>query len=309
TFFINLLRGTGIRGVAGMAPKRNWFCHPLLTVSRKALVKYAKEANIKWREDASNATDDYLRNRIRHHLVPVLTDNFDYNLERWVTTADNLRSDLFLRDYGLAQLKKEYVRTIGDYTILDRFKIDIPAIFRVLLYELGKQSNFTPEQIRQMGVASGNKQFDSISDCAFVTPTEISFAYRGIVRDEPLASLAIDTFPFAVADGTGRRIFLTAEDKPSQLNHEKALYLAPTPLPLHLRPRQAGDRFQPLGLGGKSKKVKDYMIDQKIPVWLRDQIYLLVNEQNEIMAIPGYCISEKFKVLPEHEQVLCISWA
>ena len=50
------------------------------------------------------------------------------------------------------------------------------------------------------------------------------------------------------------------------------------------------------------------MIDQKIPVWLRDRIYLLCNADDEIMAIPGYCISEKFKVLPEHETVLRVSW-
>ncbi len=49
------------------------------------------------------------------------------------------------------------------------------------------------------------------------------------------------------------------------------------------------------------------MIDEKIPVWLRDRIYLLTNDQDEIMAIPGYCISEKFKVLPEHDEVLRIS--
>jgi tRNA(Ile)-lysidine synthase len=101
---------------------------------------------------------------------------------------------------------------------------------------------------------------------------------------------------------------LKVVSRPAILNELSQLFLAPSPLPLHLRPRQKGDRFQPLGLGGKSKKVKDYMIDEKIPVWLRDRIYLLVNEEDEIMAIVGYCISEKFKVLPEHQEVLRVSW-
>jgi tRNA(Ile)-lysidine synthase len=61
-------------------------------------------------------------------------------------------------------------------------------------------------------------------------------------------------------------------------------------------------------MGGKTKKMKDCMIDQKPPVWKRDRTSLLCNVDDEIMVIPGYCISEKFKVLLEHETVLRISW-
>ena len=81
----------------------------------------------------------------------------------------------------------------------------------------------------------------------------------------------------------------------------------PLNLPLHLRPRLKGDRFQPLGMKGKTKKVKEYMIDEKIPVWLRDRIYLLTDDTGQIMAIPGYCIAENFKVLPHHSEVLKVT--
>ncbi len=72
TFFINLLRGAGVKGLRGMLPKREHIIRPLLNFSRQDLKDYAEENHLKHREDASNSSDDYLRNAIRHHLIPCL---------------------------------------------------------------------------------------------------------------------------------------------------------------------------------------------------------------------------------------------
>ncbi len=310
TFLINLLRGTGLRGLAGVAPRRASFCHPLLEITRSSLEEFARASGITWREDASNDTDDYLRNRVRHKITPLLRQDFAYPAARWAATAENLRSDLFLRDYGLRALTDEFVLNAADgSTILQRSKIESPAIFKALLYELGKQHNFSAEQIRQMSTVKGNRQFASSSHRAYVSEQHIRFACRPDNDDAPLPELTVQALPFTTELGIAPSLTIAAASRPELLAQPNTLFLAPAPLPLHLRPRRKGDRLQPLGLGGKSKKVKDYLIDQKVPIWQRDKIYLLVDPNDDIMAITGHCITEPYKVLPEHDTVIRISWA
>jgi len=269
-----------------------------------------------WREDASNASDDYLRNRIRNHLTPMLQDKFNLTSAGWVRTARNLRADLSLRQQGYWSIEKEFIKSGENYAEVK--KLHTPLVhLETLTYQIGRKYGFTNEQVRQILNTKGTKLFESSSSFAYVVSECIRFeSYDGKPHKSSLEPIDIDRLPFApdeefltletIKNDPG--IYMDLTPRPINLDNPDFHYLAPPTLPLHLRPRQKGDRFQPLGLGGKTKKVKDYMIDKKIPVWLRDRIYLLVNEQDEIMAIPGYCISENFKVLPEHETVLRITW-
>ena len=79
TFLINFVRGTGLEGLTGIPAQNGTIIRPLLIFSRKEIEQYAKENNIEWREDSSNTSDKYLRNNIRHNLVPVLKElNLDF---------------------------------------------------------------------------------------------------------------------------------------------------------------------------------------------------------------------------------------
>ncbi|MFT5997770.1 MAG: tRNA(Ile)-lysidine synthase [Neolewinella sp.] len=309
TALINMIRGTGLAGIRGMLPKYHSLTRPLLMFSRAYILLHAQENGITWREDASNSSDAYLRNRIRHHLTPLLAKEYGLDAKHWNRNAEHLSSDHRMMHYGLKSLKKKYVRT--NYSLQEVLrdgwlKADLP-LFKDLVFHVARNYHFTVDQVRQILSFEGQRSLDSISSRVFVTPECITFS--PIKREEePLRPEAIHKLPASHRGFGHHAIRLELLPRPSSLKEPDVQYLAPPTLPLHLRPRQKGDRFQPLGLGGKTKKVKDYMIDEKIPVWLRDQIYLLTNDQDEIMAIPGCCISEKFKVLPEHETVLRISW-
>lgn len=312
TFLINLIRGSGLNGLSGIKPQNGYRRRPLLEISKDVLKLYADEHKLIWREDASNATEDYLRNRIRHNLTPMLQDEFNLTSEGWIRTARNLRDDLSLRAKGYQSIEKEYTESGANYSEIKKLNTPL-AFLKSLTYQIGKNYGFTHEQVRQMLKVKGTKLFETNRSCAYVVPDCIRFeSYNGKPHKSPLEPIDIDKLPFPSdeesltfnthKDNSG--IYIDLGRRPINLESPFIQYLAPTSIPLHLRPRQKGDRFQPLGMGGKTKKVKDYMIDEKIPVWLRDRIYLLVNDEDEIMAIPGYCISEKFKVLPEHTEVL-----
>ncbi len=321
TLLLNLIRGTGIKGISGIAPKstyKNFTVRPLLNSSRSTLHQYALAKNLSWREDTSNATDDYLRNRIRHKLTPLFREEFGLTDHSLARTLANLRHGEKMFDHGIQKFLHDSI-TVTDVAVVDRtqwphseelyhFMHDTIHSIHLPQYAFGK---FTDEQFRQIAYSKTNRIIRGQTGHAKVQSDVIIF--DGLFPEqaplrfpEPIIDEPVDFPAFRVIGHLNAMIELLP--RPTNLSQPNTLYLAPPTFPLHLRPRKKGDRFQPLGLGGKTKKVKDYMIDQKIPVWLRDRIYLLVNENDEIMAIPGYCVSENFKVLPEHEEVLRISW-
>lgn len=316
TVLINLIRGTGIRGIAGIEPSfwsTGIYIHqisrPLLNSSKASILAFAKAHNFSWREDSSNASDDYLRNRVRHHLAPVFFDEFGMSIDTWGSTVQNFRAQERIYQYGIsAILKKALIGGLGERKMLtiDRTALPLGVDQLTILRSIGI-FGFTNDQLKQIISVPGRRTIEGKRMIAYITPEIWSFDIR-TYGENPLLDFRINQLPFSSTEG---HIALNLDHvaKPEVLEEAGLQYLAPQDLPLHLRPRKKGDRFQPLGMGGKSKKVKDYMIDEKVPVWLRDRIYLLTNDQDEIMAIPGYCISEKFKVLREHESVLRIRWS
>lgn len=306
TSLINFIRGTGIVGLSGITPRGGRLVRPLLNSSRQSILEYAQANSITWREDLSNGSDDYLRNRIRHHLTPVLRETFGMTDKTIAGNLLNLRGAESFYHLGL-EAERDKRRTVrGEVVSFQREEDWTFATERAFLHRaVQPYYYFTPDQIEQLCKLPNNSFIDSSKYRAYVTDDEWIIAPLQTI--ERLEAKAITGLPLLIKDSI-HWLHFDSLRRPGRLDVPSFQYLAPTALPLHLRPRQKGDRLQPFGMGGKSKKVKDYMIDQKIPVWLRDRIYLLCNADDEIMAIPGYCISEKFKVLPEHETVLRVSW-
>ena len=315
TVLMNIIRGTGIRGIAGMEPyffnpgvSVHKISRPLLNSSKASILAYAQDKNLSWREDSSNASDDYLRNRVRHHLAPMFYDEFGMSIDTWANTAQNLRAQEYIFHKGVSAISdKIVISNLGKekMLVIDRTAFPEGVDQLTVLRSIGV-FGFTNDQLQQIITVPGQRTIEGKRMIAYITPETWSFDIM-TYGDKSLPTQPISQFPFSSAEGH-LSLNLDHVAKPKVLHDPNVQYLAPHPLPLHLRPRQKGDRFQPLGMGGKNKKVKDYMIDEKIPVWLRDRIYLLTNDDDEIIAIPGYCISEKFKVLPEHDTVLKVTW-
>ncbi len=102
TMLLHLIRGTGLKGLGGIAPKRGSIIRPMLTVTRREILAFLQEYNLSYREDSSNASDDFLRNRLRHHVMPILQQENPRLVENMSATALRLRQDNMLLEEMMA---------------------------------------------------------------------------------------------------------------------------------------------------------------------------------------------------------------
>ncbi|MBC6993462.1 tRNA lysidine(34) synthetase TilS [Neolewinella lacunae] len=300
TFLLHLLRGSGLTGLAGMQPRRDRLVRPLLSVSRAELLAYAGMHGIRWREDGSNAQDDYLRNRIRHTLVPVFTEGFGLSPGSWARTAEQLRGEQLFLAEALAR-----AAAAGAGQLIRRQDYPVAAQLLTLLHHL--HPGFSAEQHRQMVMATRPLVLRGEETTAYVTREGLQFLANADL-DAPLAlPLEVQALPFTYQHPL---LSLRLEQvlRPEELRLADGLYLAPSSFPLHLRTRQKGDYFAPFGLAGKRTKLKEYLIDRKVPAWLRDRLPLLVDAEDKILAVPTAGIAEGCGVDPQDAWVWRLSW-
>ncbi|MEL7163433.1 MAG: tRNA lysidine(34) synthetase TilS, partial [Bacteroidota bacterium] len=277
TTLLTLVRGSNHHGLLPLRPVSERVRRPLLESGREAIERYARDHGIKWREDGSNATDAYLRNRIRHHLLPFLDQQFGLRPEGWTKTQRQMWRDREMIELGERTLRERYYLTEESVLSLERTDPELEA---ALLRTAAPVRGFTPEQIRQMQVIQGTAVLSSRRWRVEINPQRFRFSLREDSGGTTVVPVRIEQLPYVSG-----RVHLSLEPRPMDLRDGRALYLAPPSFPLHLRPRQNGDRFQPLGMGGKTKKLQDYFVDLKVPEYLRDRIPLLIGPDGDIMAV------------------------
>ncbi len=301
TQLINLLRGNWLRGMRGMLPLRDRLARPLLETPRPELRAYAREHNLRWREDDSNATDDYLRNRVRHHLLPLMnelgaTDGGSRQNLRWLRNQEGLLDWL-----SHQQLPPE---SDGSLVVSRNALPEDREMARTLLWQRTQRYGFTPEQLRQL--VEGRSDLELDGTAGWVSATEERLTFHPGERPAPATgnqrTVNIDRLPFTTLLTDGTTLHAALLPRPADLTTEGIQYLRPIKENLHLRPRQNGDKFQPLGMGGH-QKIKDFVINNKLN---GDTLLLLCTEDDRIVAVVGHRISEAFRVRPEDEEVLAI---
>ena len=306
TALINILRGTGLAGLKGIDPSYRNTVRPLLSSSRAEIDAYARERSIVWREDASNATGAYLRNRVRHQLLPVF-DDLGLTPSVLARNLRRLRSESSLLKSALNSWATEALQHRDDGMLVDRDHFDhlSTATTELLLRHLTPFAGFTPEQYRQMVTVSGTRQIAGVNMLAHITPTAFRFTPLPAARE--VRSASFTGLPFVHETMEWYYVFEEVH-RPDQLNHLQYLYLHLPDFPLHLRPRQKGDRMAPLGMGGRRKKLKKVFQDLELTGLERAEQLLLCTADGLILAILGHCIAEPAKVLPSDKRVLRISW-
>ena len=309
TFFINLSRGTGIRGLTGIPVRSEKVIRPLLFASRESIVEYAAENNIKFREDSSNASDRYLRNRIRHHLIPMLEEENPSFRNALMDTMRKLSETEKLYGQELMKLKQRLVRREGDRIRISIRDLSAMETSRSILFEILSEYNFSPQamdDILHSLEGSSGRQF-------------LSATHR-IVKDRE------DLILTPLAGEDDRKFYLEREvgriTEPLDLewmvvDHTETFHIPADPeiacvdldklsFPLMLRHWKPGDSFQPLGMKG-IKKISDYLIDNKVSLPDKDRTWLLTSE-NKIAWVIGQRIDERFKVRPETRHVLLMKF-
>ena len=313
TLLLNLTRGTGLAGLHGIAPAQQTIVRPLLFATRDRIATYADEQNLTYREDSSNQSDKYARNRIRHHVVPVLTD---VNPGLWQTlphTVERLRAAESLMQAELRRSWQEIAEPQGEQIILPAEKLNALPELVFRLTEWLKPFGFTETQVAQI-----IRSLPQAVGQMFTTATHrITHERMGLMLDllpKPFnVDIQLPDWPDKPIDVTNRyTLSVERMDKPDPFHppaNPNVAYLDAAQLqwPLTIRSWQRGDRFRPLGLNGQ-KLVGDLLNDLKLSRLEREQTVVLLSGE-QIVWVIGRRIDHRFRIQAETTQLGRFIWS
>ncbi|WP_338876825.1 tRNA lysidine(34) synthetase TilS [Spirosoma sp. SC4-14] len=321
TLLFNLTRGTGLAGLHGIAPRQEKsvagvMIRPLLFATRDDLANYARERGIAYREDRSNSDDKYARNRIRHHVVPILIGLNPGLWEGLPRTIERLRAAESLMKRQVEQCWNEVAEQQTDRVLFSADKLLQQPEPAFLLAEWLKPFGFGTDQVKQM-IESLARPVGQVFETAThrITHDRLN-GKTGLMleqlRTRPTTEIFVTDWPtssIAIADLA--ELTVLQLNKPPDFRppaHAAIACLDASLLifPLVIRPWQRGDRFWPLGLNGR-KLVSDLLNDLKLTYTERQQVMVLASG-GEIVWVIGHRINHRFRITENTTQVAQFIW-
>ncbi len=304
TFFINLSRGTGVRGLTGIPSKNKNALRPLLPFSRNDILEYAKSTGLYWREDSSNKDTKYLRNNIRQTLIPSFKDLGWKALKGFQNTQKYLgQSERLIDDYMQLIQKLVMVETQEGVAISIPKLEDLPNT-DALLYELLSPFGFTDfDGIHDLLEAQTGKQITSPTHTILKNRDELLISERKEKQSEAIVEIS----EFETEVNTPISLQFSEADR-FEITNAHTIFVAADKLsyPLVLRKWQDGDMFHPFGMQGK-KKLSKFFKDEKLSLVAKENCWLLCSG-NQIVWVVGYRLDERFKVTKETKKIIRIDY-
>lgn len=306
TFFLNLSRKTGIKGLTGIKEKAGKIIRPLLFADRKEIEDYARVNFIEFREDSTNNEVVYQRNFLRHKILPLfqeLNPSFKKNI---LASIENLKEAEQVYAGYLDEDREKVLRKEEN-----NIEIDIESLLKTLfpkalLFEILTEFNFNSSVIKEVfeglftdsGKLFYSKTHRAIKDrqSLFITPIDEQEDRIYYVEEDDIELFAPVNLNI---------VKIPASEFELDKSHNVAcIDFSLMEFPLLIRKWQQGDYFQPLGMTG-FKKVSDFFIDEKIPLHEKENTWLLCSG-NKIVWIMGHRIDNRFKITPKTRQILKI---
>ena len=294
TFLINLSRGTGLDGLTGIPEKTDSLARPLLIFPRNLILKYARSNKLEWREDGSNSDTKYLRNKIRHELVPRLKELHPTFLENFDTTLKNLKGSESILENHVKDLKKRlFVEKDGVVSISIKKMVELHPI-EPYIYELFKDYGFTAwaDINALLNAPSGKEVFSKthrlLKDREHLLLKKLEDSSDSVENFSLHENVKELKHPVNLTFETVER-FQKGSDSNILYCDKKTLKY-----PLTVRKWREGDYFYPLGMKGK-KKLSKYFKDEKMDVISKENQWLLCSD-DQVVWIIGKRADERFKV-------------
>ena len=272
TFLINLSKASGLKGLSGIPERTEKIVRPLLSFNKEEIYGFAETKRIAFREDVSNKKDDYLRNRIRHNVVPELlklNPNFLDNFNKSVEILNDTK------DFVEEKLAEEFDSVTEKSGA--SFKIDraLANKSRLIQFEIFNKYGFSAAEIPKIFQAEKGKTFFSTE---FKLTVDRSFF---LIEKRDTAEIQADSI--TVAEEFCAEINLSEF---TESTDEKIWHIASEKItfPLRLRKKQDGDQFFPTGMTGR-KKVSKFFKDEKISILAMQKTWLLVDAKDQILGV------------------------
>ena len=307
TFFINLLRGTGLRGLTGIHVINGKVVRPLLFATRKDIVEYALNHKIPYREDSSNSSTKYIRNKIRLGIIPRIREISPHFMATMTATVERLTEAQRFIDRGMDVIRHEAIHREGDTEVIDLSRIAEGMPMKLVLFELLRPYGFHGEVIDKLYLALERES----TGRRFYAKDRVVYLDRGRLVVTPIPEddeCAVEVLPDTQRKYVGGGVVLFEHltiddidclqqpDNVALIDEDKLHY------PMVLRRWKEGDSFQPFGMEGH-KKVSDYLIDAKVSLPDKSRQFVLVSG-GQIVWLVGRRVDERFRIDASTENVL-----
>ena len=293
TFLLNLIRGTGINGLKGIAPKNGYVVRPLLQESRENILDYLQHLNQEYVTDSTNLQDEYMRNKIRLNLLPLMKELNPSVSESIAATAERLADAALIynkeREMAIQKVMK------GEKVISISALLDETAPSS-LLFELLHPYGFNSSQIKviyqslfgQSGRRFHSSQWEVLRD----RDSLILHSFNGEEINHVPPTLTYETVDITPE-------FIIPRDK-----HIACLDADKVTLPLTVRKWQVGDKFTPLGMKGK-KNVSDYLTDRKFTLFQKEHQYVAC-QGDKIVWLIGERIDNAYRIDADSKRAVIV---
>jgi len=280
TFIINLSKASGIRGLSGIPQNENAIIRPLLGFSKDEIYDFAKENHIEFREDQSNQKTDYLRNKIRHHIVPELekiSSDFLNNFSKSINYINQAKD--FINQSVDDKIKILKINADENQIIIDKQTFSQES--ELIRYEILKRFGFNDEnEMQKVLTAQTGSSFFNSEYQLIINRNELIFSCKAEVGNQKSEDSLI-------LEIVGNKIVIPEEIKNEIQEFGNCFWKIDkqkVQLPLKLRRKQEGDLFFPIGMIGK-KKISKFFKDEKLSILAKQKIWLLCDADDRIVGV------------------------
>lgn len=310
TFFINMLRGTGLRGLTGITTQLGRVVRPLMFATRKDIHDYAVAHHIPFREDSSNRSTKYLRNKVRLGVIPMLREinpQITTIMRRNISRLSQAQSFI---NASMEIIKRDVLRLEDGIWRLDAERINAPlprgyVIYEILNSEFGFKGDVVDALCHALDNGATGRRFYSREWVAVVNRGAVELA--PIADDDDCETIVDRSMIRSYAGGSVLYYNYTNIDfiDSLELGENVALIDADKlKFPLTIRRWREGDWFVPLGMSGR-KKLSDYLIDKKVSLAQKRRQFVLVSG-DDIVWVIGRRLDDRFCITKSTENVLRI---
>ncbi len=295
TVLLNLSRGTGLKGLCGIPEKNGKILRPLLPFSARQIRQFATEKNIAFRNDSSNFSDTFHRNKVRLSVIPKLEEVNPQLIQTFSHNIQLLQRQYQFYQHQLDKINADLIQIQGNEIIIPIEKLSLLDDKVLILNEILREYNFNEDTVRQIIHCE-----QGLSGKKFLSPTHILVKDRNNLIISHLNSNIHHSITINSWEELSRYGFQTCQcsisQKPIFENNPNIIYVDETKItfPLVLRHWKPGDVFFPFGMKG-SKKISDFFTNQKIDILKKDKIWLLCDGE-KIIWVVGFRSDDRFKI-------------
>lgn len=310
TLFINLLRGTSVRGLAGIPEDANKIVRPLLLFSQTEITSYVKKEGIEFRQDQSNFENKYLRNNLRNNFLPQLKDispNFGRKIQQTINSLKEANN--FLEKNALLFITEHFETESHQIKISrDQMKTLDPILFEYVFTDYGIHRANRPEFLKFILSKTG-AQFHSNSHSFLSNRNDILIT----TRKESIVStnypeISINSIPYGYKNNHIELTINESKNYPTQYMSNSHYFDSKfVKLPLLLRKWKRGDKIIPFGMKG-SKLISDILIDKKISNFDKRNVIVICDADDKIISVIGHTSANFTRLTSATTKIIEISW-